>query len=36
MPVRYRPATMDHYVALAPDADPVRVQQLTTSRTVSA
>lgn len=28
MPVRYRPAVMDHYVALARDADPDRVQQL--------
>ncbi|TBL37174.1 hypothetical protein EYA84_11095 [Verrucosispora sp. SN26_14.1] len=28
LPVRYRPAVMDHYVALARDADPVRVQQL--------
>ncbi|WP_431728046.1 hypothetical protein [Verrucosispora sp. TAA-831] len=28
MPVRYRPAVMDHYVALARDADPARVQQL--------
>ncbi|KJL25470.1 hypothetical protein RN51_00607 [Microbacterium oxydans] len=28
MPVRYRPAVMDHYVALARDADPTRVQQL--------
>lgn len=28
MPVRYRPAVMDHYVALALDADPDRVQQL--------
>lgn len=28
MPVRYRPAVMDHYVALAEDADPARVQQL--------
>ncbi|MFJ2503373.1 hypothetical protein [Microbacterium sp. NPDC087592] len=28
MPVRYRPAVLDHYVALARDADPGRVQQL--------
>lgn len=28
MPVRYRPAVMDHYVALAKDADATRVQQL--------
>lgn len=28
MPVRYRPAVMDHYVALARDADPARVQHL--------
>lgn len=28
LPVRYRPAVMDHYVALARDADPARVQQL--------
>ncbi|MGO4246841.1 hypothetical protein AB4Y87_06455 [Paenarthrobacter sp. RAF54_2] len=28
LPVRYRPAIMDHYVALAQDADPTRVQQL--------
>ena len=28
LPVRYRPAVMDHYVALARDADPTRVQQL--------
>ncbi|MFD9426702.1 MULTISPECIES: hypothetical protein [unclassified Streptomyces] len=28
MPVRYRPAVMDHYVALARDADPAHVQQL--------
>lgn len=27
-PVRYRPAVMDHYVALAQDADPAQVQQL--------
>lgn len=27
-PVRYRPAVMDHYVALARDADPAPVQQL--------
>ncbi len=27
-PVRYRPAIMDHYVALARDADPAQVQQL--------
>ncbi|MEV7548460.1 hypothetical protein AB0N89_02415 [Amycolatopsis sp. NPDC089917] len=27
-PVRFRPAVMDHYVALARDADPARVQQL--------
>ena len=29
LPVRYRPAVIDHYVALARDADPARVQQLT-------
>jgi hypothetical protein len=29
MPVRYRPAVMDHYVALARDADPAEVQRLT-------
>jgi hypothetical protein len=29
LPVRYRPAVMDHYVALARDADPAHVQQLT-------
>lgn len=28
LPVRYRPAVMDHYVALAKDADATRVQQL--------
>ncbi|HEX7307173.1 hypothetical protein [Lentzea sp.] len=28
VPVRYRPAVMDHYVALARDADPARVRQL--------
>ena len=28
LPVRYRPAVMDHYVALARDADPAHVQQL--------
>lgn len=28
LPVRYRPAIMDHYVALARDADPAHVQQL--------
>ncbi|WP_368496870.1 hypothetical protein [Herbiconiux sp. A18JL235] len=28
-PVRYRPSVMDHYVALAPDADPADVQRLT-------
>ncbi|KAA1373708.1 hypothetical protein [Aeromicrobium fastidiosum] len=28
MPVRYRPAVMDHCVALARDADPIEVQQL--------
>jgi hypothetical protein len=28
LPVRYRPAVMDHYVALARDADPVDVQRL--------
>ncbi|MFC8040682.1 hypothetical protein ACFUOZ_15125 [Paenarthrobacter sp. NPDC057355] len=28
LPVRYRPAVMDHYVALALDADPTQVQQL--------
>ncbi|HWW11739.1 MAG TPA: hypothetical protein VN018_04420 [Brevundimonas sp.] len=28
LPVRYRPAVMDHYVALARDADPAEVQQL--------
>ncbi|MEU9337096.1 hypothetical protein AB0D49_28675 [Streptomyces sp. NPDC048290] len=27
-PVRYRPTVMDHYVALARDADPAHVQQL--------
>ena len=27
--VRYRPAVMDHYVALARDADPAQVQRLT-------
>ncbi|MFB7122164.1 hypothetical protein DR950_04600 [Kitasatospora xanthocidica] len=27
-PVRYRPAVMDHYVALARDADPAHVQRL--------
>ncbi|MFI6303213.1 hypothetical protein ACIBCH_15185 [Amycolatopsis thailandensis] len=27
-PVRFRPAVMDHYVALARDADPAQVQQL--------
>lgn len=27
-PVRYRPAVMDHYVALAKDADPAQVQHL--------
>lgn len=27
-PVRYRPAVMDHYVALARDADPAQVQRL--------
>ncbi|MGW5746684.1 hypothetical protein [Amycolatopsis sp. NPDC003861] len=27
-PVRYRPAVLDHYVALARDVDPARVQQL--------
>lgn len=27
-PVRYRPAVMDHYVALAQDADPTQVQRL--------
>ena len=29
LPVRYRPAVMDHYVALARDANPAHVQQLT-------
>ncbi|WP_247597213.1 hypothetical protein [Leifsonia sp. PS1209] len=28
-PVRYRPAVMDHYVALARDADPIEVQRVT-------
>ncbi|CAH0139209.1 hypothetical protein SRABI76_00497 [Microbacterium oxydans] len=28
LPVRYRPAVMDHYVALAKDADPAEVQRL--------
>ena len=28
LPVRYRPAVRDHYVALARDADPVEVQRL--------
>jgi hypothetical protein len=28
MPVRYRPAVMDHYVALAGDADPADVQKV--------
>ncbi len=28
LPVRYRPGVMDHYVALARDADPAQVQQL--------
>ncbi|WP_328612849.1 hypothetical protein OHS18_27270 [Amycolatopsis sp. NBC_00355] len=28
LPVRYRPAVMDHYVALARDADPAQVQRL--------
>jgi len=28
MPVRYRPTVMDHYVALARDADPADVQRL--------
>ncbi|MET0822468.1 MAG: hypothetical protein ABWY58_16005 [Aeromicrobium sp.] len=28
LPVRYRPALMDHYVALAQDADPADVQRL--------
>ncbi|MET9553611.1 hypothetical protein [Streptomyces sp. NPDC006645] len=28
LPVRYRPAVMDHYVALARDADPAHVQRL--------
>jgi len=28
MPVRYRPAVMDHYVSLAPDADPAEVKRL--------
>ncbi|MEA5365756.1 hypothetical protein VA596_39955 [Amycolatopsis sp., V23-08] len=27
-PVRYRPTVMDHYVSLARDADPARVQQI--------
>lgn len=29
LPVRYRPSVMDHYVALARDADPAEVQRLT-------
>lgn len=28
LPVRYRPAVMDHYVALALDADPAEVRRL--------
>ncbi|OXM39903.1 hypothetical protein [Amycolatopsis alba] len=28
LPVRFRPAVMDHYVALARDADPAHVQRL--------
>ncbi|WP_290057877.1 hypothetical protein [Amycolatopsis solani] len=28
LPVRYRPAVMDHYVSLARDADPAQVRQL--------
>ncbi|MFF4382563.1 hypothetical protein [Kitasatospora sp. NPDC001547] len=28
LPVRYRPAVMDHYVALARDADPAHVRRL--------
>lgn len=28
LPVRYRPSVMDHYVALARDADPADVQRL--------
>ncbi|WP_439674118.1 hypothetical protein [Embleya sp. MST-111070] len=28
LPVRYRPAVMDHYVCLARDADPAHVQRL--------
>ena len=28
LPVRYRPAVMDHYVTLARNADPAHVQQL--------
>ncbi|MEV5863905.1 hypothetical protein AB0L83_29770 [Streptomyces sp. NPDC052071] len=28
LPVRYRPAVMDHYVALARDVDPAQMQQL--------
>ena len=28
LPVRYRPAVMDHYVCLARDADPAHVRQL--------
>ncbi len=28
LPVRYRPAVMDHYVALARDADPAQVRRL--------
>lgn len=28
LPVRYRPAVMDHYVAVARDADPAEVQRL--------
>ncbi|WAL49296.1 hypothetical protein [Rhodococcus pyridinivorans] len=28
LPVRYRPTVIDHYLALARDADPIDVQQL--------
>jgi hypothetical protein len=28
LPLRYRPAVMDHYVALARNTDPTQVQQL--------
>jgi hypothetical protein len=33
LPVRYRPAVMDHYVALARDADPAHVQHLSDQMT---